>query len=63
MQPRYDHYRSKSTVGITQITVRRIIRMGLRVKPYRLQLLQALNHDDKTRFRFYAEMDHHLRPV
>ena len=55
--------RTGQKLGIPQSTLWRFIGKCLRVKPYRLQLLQALTHDDKTRFCCYAEMEHHLPPV
>ena len=48
-------------LGIPQSTLLRILRKRLRVKPDRLQLLQALTHDDKThRLQFCTEMQQHL---
>jgi hypothetical protein len=53
--------RASLELDIPQATVWRILRKRLRVKPYRLQLLQALTDEDKTRrLQFCIDMVQHL---
>jgi hypothetical protein len=53
--------RASLELDIPQPTVWRILRKRLRFKPYRLQLLQALTDEDKTRrLQFCTDMLHHL---
>jgi hypothetical protein len=63
-QPRKCTNRSSLELDIPQPTVRRILRKRLQVKPYRLQLLQALTDEDKTRcLQFCTDMLQHLGAI
>jgi hypothetical protein len=60
--PRKTVDRESRELDIPQPTLWRILRKRMRVKPYRLQLLQALTHDDKAdRLQFYTETQQHLQ--